>query len=199
MGRRPSQERQRAIERGGKGVTSQELERLARPLLEELGFELVQATASRTRFRHSFRIYADKDEGIALKDCAFLSRTISQVLDQDPILAGAYSIEVSSPGMQRPVRTLEHYLRFRGEKVHIMLKSPRDGGRRRWKGQIIDVEDQMIRISLGDDKEERFRLEEIQEAHLELDPWKRKDPEENVGVNDTGLTPKNGNKNGKER
>jgi ribosome maturation factor RimP len=153
-------------------VTSQELERLVQPLLEELGYELVQATASRTRFRHSFRIYADKADGIAVKDCAFLSRTISQVLDQDPTLAGAYGIEVSSPGMNRPVRTLEQFRRFSGERVNISLKSPREGGRRRWKGEILLVEDDEIKIALTEGGEEKFRLEEIQEAHLEMDPWK---------------------------
>ncbi|MBD3334108.1 MAG: ribosome maturation factor RimP [Candidatus Eisenbacteria bacterium] len=152
-------------------MTGRELERRVRPLVEELGFELVEATASRSRRRQAFRVFVDKEGGVAVKDCAFLSRRISQVLDQDPLLAGAYGIEVSSPGMSRPVRTPEQFRRFMGEKVHIRLRRPRNG-RRKWTGRIAAVDEGRVTLAMEKGEKARFDLEEIEEARLELDPWK---------------------------
>jgi len=152
-------------------MTRQELERCVQPLVEELGYELVQVQASRTKRRHSFRVFLDKETGLCIKDCAFLSRRIMQVLDQDPALVGAYSLEVSSPGMNRPIWTLPHFERFRGERVRLLLKRPVDG-RLRWDARIAGVDGQRVRLELEGHEEHGFLLDEIEEARLDLDPWK---------------------------
>jgi len=153
-------------------VTRNEFERLVQPLVEELGFELVQMSVSRIRRRHQFRIFADKDGGLAVKDCAFLSRRVKQILDQDPLLAGNYTLEVSSPGMNRPIWTLAHYKRFNGERVRLSVREPRDG-RRIWTGRIESVDGDDVTIDLDGTGAQRFGLDEIEEAHLDMDPWKR--------------------------
>jgi ribosome maturation factor RimP len=156
---------------GTRGLTRRELERLLEPLADELGYELVQVQASRTRRFHVFRVFVDKENGVNISDCAFLSRRVGQILDQDPLLVGAYSLDVSSPGMNRPIWSLDHYRRFQGEKVHILLRDSLDG-RRRWTGRIAGVAREEVAIDLEGPGERRFRLDEIEEARLELDPWK---------------------------
>lgn len=153
------------------GLTRRELERLLEPLVDELGYELVQVQASRTRRFHVFRVFVDKENGVNISDCAFLSRRVGQILDQDPSLVGAYSLDVSSPGMNRPIWSLDHYRRFQGEKVYILLRDSLDG-RRRWTGRIAGVAREEVAIDLEGPGERRFRLDEIEEARLELDPWK---------------------------
>jgi ribosome maturation factor RimP len=152
-------------------LTRRELERLLQPLVDELGYELVQVQASRTRRVHVFRVFVDKESGVNISDCAFLSRRVRQILDQDPSLVGAYSLDVSSPGMNRPIWSLDHYRRFQGEKVHIHLTDSLDG-RRRWTGHIAEVVGEEVAIDLEGSGERRFRLDEIEQARLELDPWK---------------------------
>lgn len=155
----------------GVRLTRRELERLVQPLVEELGYELVQVQASRARRLHTFRIFLDKEGGVGIDDCAFLSRRIRQILDQDPALVGSYTLEVSSPGMNRPIWSLDHYRRFQGERVHLLLREPLEG-RRRWTGRIAGVRREDVTIDLEGPGERPFRLEEIEEARLELDPWK---------------------------
>lgn len=129
-----------------------------------LGFELVGVEYIRSR-SPILRVYIDSENGITVDDCADVSRQISSVLDVEDPITTAYNLEVSSPGMDRPLFTIEHYRRFLGEEINVSLRIA-VGNRRNWKGTIKSVEDnEMITLTI-DGKDEIFALSNIQKANI---------------------------------
>ena len=113
---------------------------LTEPLLGALGYELVELELSGGRAHSTLRVFIDKTGGVGLEDCEKVSHELSSLLDvEDPIPTG-YTLEVSSPGFDRVLRTREHFERFAGERVHVELKVPREG-RRRYTGTLRTVDD----------------------------------------------------------
>ncbi len=108
------------------------LRQLLEPTVTGLGYELVNIEY-RSGENGLLRIFIDRPEGIGLGDCEKVSEQISALLDVEDPLPGHYSLEVSSPGTDRVLRTPAHFERFAGERVKVLLKIPRDG-RRRYTG-----------------------------------------------------------------
>ncbi|WP_147405438.1 ribosome maturation factor RimP [Orbus hercynius] len=129
-----------------------------------LGFELVGVEYIRSR-NPVLRIYIDSENGITVDDCADVSRQVSAVLDVEDPITTAYSLEVSSPGMDRPLFTLEHYHRFIGEEITISLRIA-VANRRQWKGIIKAVDDNEMVTLTVDGKDEVFALSNIQKANI---------------------------------
>jgi ribosome maturation factor RimP len=97
------------------------------------------------------RIYIDHPDGINVDDCAKVSRQVSSVFDvEDPIM-GEYTLEVSSPGMDRPLFRLEQYQQYIGEQVKIRLRSPFDG-RRNFTGQLTAIEGDDVVVTVEDNE-----------------------------------------------
>lgn len=129
-----------------------------------LGFELVGIELNRGR-QILLRIYIDKDGGITVDDCAEASHQISAVLDVEEPISGAYTLEVSSPGLDRPLFNTEHYQRYIGCEVAIVLRMAIQN-RRKWSGIIKSVnEDETVTVTVGD-TDETFALSNIQKANL---------------------------------
>lgn len=129
-----------------------------------LGFELVGVEYVRSR-NPVLRVYIDSENGITVDDCADVSRQVSAVLDVEDPITTAYNLEVSSPGMDRPLFTLEHYRRFMGEEITISLRIA-IANRRNWKGTIKAADDnEMITLDV-DGKDEVFALSNIQKANI---------------------------------
>ncbi|MBC9131434.1 ribosome maturation factor RimP [Frischella sp. Ac48] len=129
-----------------------------------LGFELVGVEYIRSRLP-ILRVYIDSENGITVDDCADASRQISAVLDVEDPITTAYNLEVSSPGMDRPLFTIEHYRRFIGEEISVSLRIA-VANRRNWKGTIKSVADnEMITLTI-DGKDEVFALSNIQKANI---------------------------------
>lgn len=129
-----------------------------------LGYELVGVEYVRSR-NPVLRIYIDSENGITVDDCADVSRQVSAVLDVEDPITTAYNLEVSSPGMDRPLFTLEHYRRFLGEEITISLRIA-VANRRNWKGAIKAADDnEMITLTI-DGKDEVFALSNIQKANI---------------------------------
>jgi ribosome maturation factor RimP len=143
------------------------LMRLLEPPLEALGFELVDIEFAREGRGGILRIFIDRpisDDAVTVDDCARVSAAVSQVLEtQDPI-KGHYTLEVSSPGFDRILRTRAHFERFVGEKVFAELKLPLDG-RRRFAGVLKSVADDTIVVEV-DGKAYGLPLDRIQKARL---------------------------------
>jgi len=124
-------------------VTGQ-LWRIVEPELASLGFELVEIECVPHGRGQIVRIYMDKTPGrISLDDCAMASRVLSPVLDLHDVVPGGYILEVSSPGLDRPVRKPEHFVKYTGEQVKLTTHAP-VGGRTRFTGVIRGHEDGMI-------------------------------------------------------
>lgn len=117
----------------------EELEELIRPLLEDGGYELVQCSVARGSRIQNIRVTLDHDNGLPIEACAKFSRTLANVLDANPSLRNSYSLEVSSPGMNRPISEERHFRRFVGERVEFDWRDP-GGGIRRLEGAIGDWE-----------------------------------------------------------
>ena len=101
--------------------------------LQLWGVELLQ------QGRYSLlRIYIEREEGVTIDDCEKVSRQVSALLDVEDPIAGEYTLEVSSPGVDRPLFSIEQYEQYVGSEVNLKLRQPLDG-RRKFKGQIIKV------------------------------------------------------------
>jgi ribosome maturation factor RimP len=118
---------------------------LLRPTVQTLGLEL-WGIEHLMRGRSSLlRIYIDSDQGITIEDCERVSRQVSGILDVEDPLPGEYTLEVSSPGLDRPLFSFEQYQRFVGEVVNLRLRAPIDG-RRKFKGVLEKAEAEQITL-----------------------------------------------------
>ena len=127
-------------------MTNDELSQLLEPAIADLGLELVGIEFSPNAGGSLLRVYIDEAErGVTIDDCERASREISALLDVNDPVAGRYTLEVSSPGLERPLFTPGHFERFRGEQVKISVNLPLDG-RRRFQGRIDAVDDERVTI-----------------------------------------------------
>lgn len=128
-----------------------QLQEMLTPTVEALGFEL-WGLELLSQGRHSLlRLYIDKPDGVNVDDCAQVSRHVSGVLDVEDPIAENYTLEVSSPGMDRPLFTLEQFKRFVGENVSVRLRVPFEG-RRKYSGRLIAVEGDEVVVQVGEDE-----------------------------------------------
>jgi len=119
---------------------------LLQPVVEGLGFEFV-GSEYLAQGKHSvLRVYIDKPEvGVNVDDCAIVSRQVSSVLDVEDPISGQYTLEVSSPGLDRPLFCLEHFERFTGEEVKLMLSVPVNG-RRKLQGVLRGCDEGIVKV-----------------------------------------------------
>ena len=110
--------------------------------LELWGIELLQQGKSAM-----LRIYIESDAGITVDDCEKVSRQVSALLDVEDPIAGEYTLEVSSPGLDRPLFTASQFAAFTGEVVNVKLRSPLNG-RRKFKGSITAIDGNHIGINV---------------------------------------------------
>ncbi len=116
------------------------LTELVRGAVEVLGYELVGVEyLSRPKAGHLLRVYIDGEQGIGLKDCERVSHQVSGVLDVDDPIRGEYSLEVSSPGLDRPLFERAHFARFAGHVARVKLNAALNG-RSNYKGTILEVD-----------------------------------------------------------
>jgi ribosome maturation factor RimP len=138
---------------------------LIRPAVQALGVEL-WGIEHNIQGRYSIlRVYIDKSEnGVTIDDCERVSRQISGIFDVEDPIGGEYNLEVSSPGMDRPLFELSQFERYLGHVVSVRLRSPLEG-RRKFKGVIQKVEADSVRL-LVDDKEVLLPSSAIDKANL---------------------------------
>ena len=137
----------------------QKLTALFEPVVESMGYELVGVEFHGGEHHGVLRIYIDKEDGITVDDCASVSRQLSAVLDvEDPIVI-AYDLEVSSPGINRPLFKASDYAKYAGHKAKIKLAIAKDG-RKNFNGELkgmdengqvlIDIDDETFELPLHD-------------------------------------------------
>jgi ribosome maturation factor RimP len=119
------------------------------------------------------RVLLDKPGGITVGDCARFSRRLADGLDMNQTIPGSYRLEVSSPGIERPLRTLESIARFAGHPASVSLHEPRDG-RRNWEGILLGPDGERVGLRSEDGHEDWFEWNEVRSARLMvMDPWRR--------------------------
>ncbi|MBO1255590.1 ribosome maturation factor RimP [Alteromonas sp. 5E99-2] len=125
----------------------QTLTEMLAPAVEALGFEMVGIEFVRAGKHSTLRVYIDHENGIEVDDCADASHQVSAILDVEDPINTEYNLEVSSPGMDRPLFTEAHYQRFVGEVVSVRLSVPMDN-RRNFKGTLTTVENGQINVNV---------------------------------------------------
>lgn len=119
-------------------------------LLASLGFELVDMEYLASDDRGALRLYIDKPEGVTLDDCVNVSRQLGALLDVEDIIPFRYALEVSSPGLNRPLKRSKDFLAHCGKKIKVKTKMPVDG-RRRFSGILQEYSDENGSIVLDTD------------------------------------------------
>lgn len=107
----------------------QDIEAYATPLLRDMGLELVEVQYRREGHGWVVRLFIDREGGVTIDDCASVSRQLSAWLDVEDLISHAYNLEVSSPGLERPLKKREDFIRFAGRKARVKLQEPLDGRR----------------------------------------------------------------------
>ena len=145
-------------------LSDAKLRQLLQPLIEDMGYEFVGLEHRSNPKNPVLVIYIDRPDGIAVEDCEKVSRETAALLDVEDPIPGHYNLEVSSPGLDRPLFTVEHFERFRGERVQLSLYAPMDG-RRKFKGEILGAQDGKVRVD-QDGTEVELDMGNIAKARL---------------------------------
>lgn len=143
------------------------LQQLITPTIEDMGFEIVRVQVSGAQ-RPVLQVMADRTDGapMTVDDCADISRALSALLDVEDPINGAYTLEVSSPGIDRPLTRLKDFTRFAGFEARVETRLPIDG-RKRFRGVIRGVEDETILLDMPEG-EAALPWPDVQRAKLVL-------------------------------
>jgi ribosome maturation factor RimP len=145
----------------------QEVRQVVEPILESQGFELVDLEYQRESQGWVLRIYLDREGGVSLDDCAGISHEVGAVLEVKDLIPSSYTLEVSSPGLTRPLKRPEDFNKFRNQMVKIKLYEPLDG-RKNFKGTLLGLEGDRVRVEVEQQVYE-LPLQRIAKANLEID------------------------------
>lgn len=143
----------------------QGLDELFEPVVESMGYELVGVEFSGGASHGTLRVYIDREEGVSIDDCASISHQISAILDVEEPIQQAYDLEVSSPGLDRPLFKATDFERFSGQQVKIKMSTGLDG-RRNFKGVLQGVIDSRLIEVEVDGEVFQLPLTDIGKANL---------------------------------
>ncbi|KTD52330.1 Ribosome maturation factor RimP [Legionella quinlivanii] len=125
-----------------------DIENLLYPIVTALGYQL-WACEYLPQGKHSLlRVYIDRPEGIGLGDCEIVSKQISALLDVEDPIPGNYSLEISSPGIPRPLFYREHYVMYIGQEIQLKLRRAINGQRKKLKGSIESVQEHSLVLNV---------------------------------------------------
>jgi ribosome maturation factor RimP len=145
---------------------AEELVALLSPTVQALGMELLGIEYAASGGSALLRLYIDvADRPVNVDDCEAVSREVSAVLDVEDPIASNYTLEVSSPGIDRPLFTLAHFARFAGEQAKVTLRLPQDG-RRRVQGTITAAQDGRVTLALEKGEPFVVAMDNIDKARL---------------------------------
>jgi ribosome maturation factor RimP len=152
-------------------MSTEELERvrtIALGILEFAGMELVHLELKREPGGWFLRLFIDKEGGVTLDDCSHVSRQLSAQLDVEDPIEQRYTLEVSSPGLDRPLYTDRDYERFAGRQVRLSTFGPIDG-RRHFVGRLIGIVGGSVRLALEGEREIAIPRDQVAKARLEVE------------------------------
>lgn len=150
----------------------QEIWQLAEPVLEANGMELVHLECLKMKSRWLVRLYIDRTEGgVSVDDCALVSNQLGDLLDVHDVPPGPYTLEVSSPGLDRPLSRDKDFLKYRGSRINLRLEGKIEG-RRHLRGELVDYEDSddgKVLIVKSDGALFRIPRQAVAKANLEYE------------------------------
>lgn len=142
---------------------------MVEPVLADMGFALVRCLISGGVRRPRLQIMAEPVDGreMRVEDCEEISRRLSAILDVEDAIKGAYDLEISSPGLDRPLTRFSDYTRFAGQVAKVELRAPQDG-RKQFRGRLSGAEGENIVLTLEDGSRVDLPFAEIGKAKLVL-------------------------------
>ena len=140
---------------------------------EQQGVEIVEVELLGGGIHRVLRVYIDKPEGVTLEDCEKVSHQLGEVLDAEDVVSGAFTLEVSSPGVDRKLVKAKDFERFVGQKVKVALKQPLDGSKR-IEGVLAAFNNDVATLSVAqgknkEPKQVRIELNQIDKANLRFE------------------------------
>jgi ribosome maturation factor RimP len=145
------------------------IEEIAQRVAGSEGLEVVEVEVKGGGNNRLVRISIDKPEGVTHGDCELMSQQVGTILDvEDVVPGGRYTLEVSSPGVERKLLKPVDYERFQGKKAKVTLREPVEG-RRSWEGTLAGIEEGLIRLDPERGDPVRFPFEQVQKANLKFE------------------------------
>ena len=147
--------------------TIEKIEAIVVPILEDRLLELVEVEFRASGKRWLLRIFIDREGGVTIDDCEYVSRELSRALDVEDPIEHPYTLEVSSPGLTRALKRLEDFARYRGKKCRIITRDEVEG-RHEFVGKIVDTAAENVLVQ---EKIDMFTIPicAIKKAHLEFE------------------------------
>lgn len=144
-----------------------QIESLAGPVIEASGVSLVELQFRRETRGWVLRLLIDREGGITLKDCQQVSQELSALLDVESLIDHSYTLEVSSPGLDRPLKKEEDFIRFKGKRVRVQTSEPWEG-QRNFEGELQGLEEGWVKLMVGS-KEVKVPFGCIAKANLKYE------------------------------
>lgn len=145
----------------GSANTEKRIEELIQPTVTEMGYELVDVEFVKEGPNWYLRIFIDKEGGVTIDDCEAVSKTLEKIFDEKDPIEQAYFLEISSPGIDRPLKKKEDFIKYNGEMVDVKLYKPYEGSKE-YTGKLVgyDENDGTVTVEV-DDKNIAFTKKEI--------------------------------------
>ena len=140
---------------------------LAEPILRDVGIELVEIQYRREGSGWVLRLYIDKEGGITLEDCTHVSHEVSRHLDVEDFIYAPYTLEVSSPGLNRPLKTEKDFLKYRNHRIKVVICDPIEK-RRQFKGKLLGFFENQIEMEV-EEGIVTIPLSNVVKAHVEIE------------------------------
>ena len=155
----------------GSQIYREKIWNLVEPVIESEDMELVDVECLNMKSRWLVRIYMDKEEGVTLDDCSEISSQVGDLLDIHEVLPTSYILEVSSPGLNRPIARERDFIKFRGHNIKVKVKDSTDG-KKIFRGELVDFFDEdgeKILVVDAEGKTYRIPRETVVKANIEYE------------------------------
>src|SRR6267143_5848478 len=144
------------------------IEEVAQRVAQSEGLELVEVEVKGGGNSRLVRIAIDKPEGVTHGDCELVSQQVGTILDVEDVVPGAYTLEVSSPGVERKLLKYKDFERFNGKKIKVSLREPVENSRR-WEGTLVSCADGLIHLEVAEGKTIQFPFDQVEKANLKFE------------------------------
>jgi ribosome maturation factor RimP len=144
------------------------IEAVAERVGQSEGIEIVEVELKGGGKSRLLRIFIDKPEGVTHTDCELISHQVGTILDVENLLPGTYTLEVSSPGVERKLLKYRDFERFQGKKIKTTLREPVENSRR-WEGTLASCADGLITLEIAEGKSIQFPFEQVETANLKFE------------------------------
>src|SRR5579864_4074492 len=153
----------------GREETVAKITEIAQRVGEPEGLEIVDVELLGAGRGRILRIFIDRPQGVSHADCEFISQQVGTILDVEDVIPGdSYTLEVSSPGLERKLNKARDFERFVGQKARVVLREPVEN-QRRWEGKLAGISEGIVALEPSDGRVIRFPLAKVEKANLKFE------------------------------